>query len=556
MLRKAFLALLLILGLAAGGRAAGMDLVVMVDTSASMFPYYDELVQYLLQDLLENWLHKDDTFHLLSFADQPEVEIAARIEEAEDLTRIIERIYLLEPLGRYTDLVAALDYLYEYLSGLEQQTPKLVLLLTDGVHDPPPDSPNRIDADQVLARLLKSADRIRLHGWEIHILQTPSMASEPGQLSEARLGELPKRPPEVAAGSEAQRPELPERPAPAGAQPEEGATAGAETPGAAAPAEGMPDQGLLQAFADRAGATVLPYSQTTREGITEQLTGFLTLHFPAPLGKVGRRFTALFSLSNPGPKDATLKLVALRSGRMNLLARASSCLIPAGQTVELAASVRLPLAMSPGDHQLPVSVEFRDEGVRVSPLEGVLAFTFAATLLFGRVPLYVLFIVVAALVVILVLLLTVLLRNRLRDRSFQRVFGAGRGGRRPLVLRVSMQNSNIGTRNIHEVPPKSWRGVGGGGSAFLIYYRPMATNIGYIRNDGKRYIFIPKRLQYFPTLKEPLVDCLNREIRALSLRGHEVRFQFQEYVSPLESINLLMRSVKRQAPPLKAPEGR
>jgi hypothetical protein len=562
MLRKAFLVLLLILGLAAGSLAAGMDLVVMVDTSASMFPYYDELVQYLLKDLLEHWLHKDDTFHLLSFADQAEVEISAKIEKPEDLTRIIERIYLLEPLGRYTDLIAALDYLYEYLSGLKRETPKLVLLLTDGVHDPPPDSPNRAGADQVLSRLLESADRIRLNGWEIHILQTPLMAIGSGQLSEAKLGELPKRPPAGAAGSEAQKPE---RPAPVGTQPEKEGAAKTAAPGSAgaagptspeAPAEGEEDQGLLRAFADRAGATVLPYSQTTREGLTEQLTGFLTLRFPGHLGTVGRRFTAVFTLSNPGPKDATLKLAALRSGRMNLLARESSLLVPAGQTVDLRASVRLPLAAAPGDYELPVSVEFRDEGVRVSPLEGVLAFTFTATLLFGRVPLYVLFIVVAALVVLLVLWLAVLFRNRLRDRSFQRVFGAGRGGRRPLILKVSLQNSNIGTRNIHEVPPKSVRGVGGDGSAFLIYYRPMAANIGYVYNEGRQYTFIPKKLQYFPVLKEPLKDCLNREIRALSLRGHEVRFQFQEYVSPLESINFLMRSVKRQPPPFKAPAER
>jgi len=59
-------------------------------------------------------------------------------------------------------------------------------------------------------------------------------------------------------------------------------------------------------------------------------------------------------------------------------------------------------------------------------------------------------------------------------------------------------------------------------------------------------------------LKRPLEDCLNREIQALSLHGREVRFVFQEYVSPLAEINRLLRSVKSAAAAqqLKGPAGR
>jgi hypothetical protein len=561
LLKRAILVAVLVIGLVSGCFAAGLDLVVMVDTSASMFPYYDELVKYLLKDLLEHWLRKGDTFHLLSFADQPEAEIAAKIERPEDLTRIIERIYLLEPLGRYTDLVAALDYLYEYLSGLQPQIPKLVLMLTDGVHDPPPDSPNRGKTEQVLARLLQSADRIRMHGWEIHILQTPAMPSGSERLLPGAIIESPERPPETAGRPEGRKPEVT---AETGAKPAAGMTPETQAPGPAAPpsarepAEPESGRDLLQAFADRAGATVLPYSQTTPEGLTGQLTGFLTLRFPDPLGKVGRRFTAVFTLSNPGAKEAALSLVALRSGRMNLLARASSCRIPAGETAEVPAVVRLPLAMAAGDYRLPATAEFRDEGLRVAPLEGTLAFTLATPLVFGVFPLYLLLIVLAAVLIILAVVLTVTLRNLLRDRSFSRLFATRRGRARPLILKVSRQNPNIGTRNIHEVPPRCSRSVGGDGSVFLIYYLPMPRNIGYIRNDGKRYSFVPKKLKYFPELKRPLEDCLNREIQALSLHGREVRFVFQEYVSPLAEINRLLRSVKSAAAAqqLKGPAGR
>jgi hypothetical protein len=144
-----------------------------------------------------------------------------------------------------------------------------------------------------------------------------------------------------------------------------------------------------------------------------------------------------------------------------------------------------------------------------------------------------------------VVALLAVLRNRARDRSFQRVFALARSGRRPIVLRVMEQNPYIGTRNIHEVPPGRAKSVGGDGSAFLIYYLPVPRRIGLLRNDGGRYTFVPLKQQYFVSLNKPLPDCLDREIVALSTRGQRLRLVFYEYVSPLEKINALMRSVQR-----------
>ena len=77
----------------------------MVDTSESMFPYFDDLMNYLVQDLLADKLHRGDTFHLLSFASSPEVEIALEMNSEEAAQRAFGRILLLHALGRYTDLV-------------------------------------------------------------------------------------------------------------------------------------------------------------------------------------------------------------------------------------------------------------------------------------------------------------------------------------------------------------------------------------------------------------------------------------------------------------------
>jgi hypothetical protein len=98
--------------------AENMDLVVMVDTSESMFPFFDDLMNYLVQDLLTEKLHKGDTFHLLSFSSVPEVEISLEVNSEEAAQRAFGRILLLHALGRYTDLVSALQFLDKYVKEL------------------------------------------------------------------------------------------------------------------------------------------------------------------------------------------------------------------------------------------------------------------------------------------------------------------------------------------------------------------------------------------------------------------------------------------------------
>jgi hypothetical protein len=252
-----------------------------------------------------------------------------------------------------------------------------------------------------------------------------------------------------------------------------------------------------------------------------------------------------FTIQNPGQAERRLTLVRLSSGRARLLLRPAVCIVPPGQSAVLEATVRLPRGLLPGELILPDNLQFAEAEVRVSPLAGELSFNYVPT---GRLPLVLLYLLIAvgALAVLAaVIALLAIARNRARDRGFRRFFTQGRGGRRPIVLRVLEQNPYIGTRNIHEVAPGRAKSVGGDGSVFLIYYLPMPRAIGIIRNDGGRYIFIPRKPQYFAALDKPLVDCLDTEIVALTTRGQRVRLVFREYISPLEKINSLMHSVQR-----------
>ncbi|HYW83201.1 MAG TPA: vWA domain-containing protein, partial [Spirochaetia bacterium] len=153
--------------------AENIDLIVMVDTSASMFPYFDDLMNYLVHDLLATRLHRGDTFHLLSFDSTPEVEIALEMNSPEAADRAFGRILLLHPLGRYTDLVAALQFLSKYAKELPETNPKQIILITDGVHDPPPGSPDKMGDAEVRKAVDEVAAAMKKEGWQFDILKVP-----------------------------------------------------------------------------------------------------------------------------------------------------------------------------------------------------------------------------------------------------------------------------------------------------------------------------------------------------------------------------------------------
>jgi hypothetical protein len=113
-------------------------------------------------------------------------------------------------------------------------------------------------------------------------------------------------------------------------------------------------------------------------------------------------------------------------------------------------------------------------------------------------------------------------------------------------MRVSLQNSRIGMRNVHRILPGSARSVGGGWSSYLVFLVPTPRAVAEIRNEGGHYTFVPLRAEFFPQLSGPLKDCLGAEIPFAGPKGHDLTITFREWVSVLEEINALMRSVRRQ----------
>ncbi len=112
-----------------------------------------------------------------------------------------------------------------------------------------------------------------------------------------------------------------------------------------------------------------------------------------------------------------------------------------------------------------------------------------------------------------------------------------------IEMRIHTQNPKIGIRNIHQISRDNYKTVGGGKSTFLIFFIKFPSHIAELHWDGKDYTFVPVRTDFFPELKGPVKKCLNKDILALSKKGHRIIINFNEYISPLDKINSIFSEV-------------
>lgn len=578
---KRILPFVLLVLVAAAAMAADVDLIVVLDTSESMFPSFEELRDYLLEVLLKEKLHRGDTFHLVSFSGSPEQEIAVAIADEQAAGQAFGRLALLAPLGRYTDLIAALRFVHQYVRQLPETNPKTLLLLTDGIHDPPPTSPHRLPPEEVRAAVRAAAEAIRREGWTVQVLKVPA------------------------------------EPAPADA------------------ANGLPS--YLDDIAAGLGIAVVAYEPDRKAEVTGLLTGYPTLVFPGPLGEVGRRFTVPLTVRNFSKNPILVRLTGAQIDHEEVLERPAEVAVAADGTGVLEARLRLPLSFPTGSQERVLVLELPG-GLRISPVQGTIAFTYTGrgTLNLPRFNLlYVVYLLLAAGAVYALIRLFLLMLRKLHEVSLAgvakstagepraaparavahlrarasvaemaaeparaaaapraapapspsrrklvplmeagvrpRAAAAGTGARArvlrptpaslrrsvqavrrgtttlpPLIeMRVSLQNSRVGFRNVHRVLPGTARSVGGGASTYLVFITRVPRAIAEIRNEGGSYAFLPLRGEFFPELSGPVKHCLGVEIPFTGPKGHRYTIVFREWRSALDEINALMRSVRR-----------
>jgi hypothetical protein len=364
-----------------------VDLVVLFDTSESMFPYFEDVMNYVVSDIVRDFLRYDDTFHLISFSQSTQIEIAQPIRTKDDVKNILSRLLLLYPLGKNTDLVSAIKYLYQYTADLPENSSKVLLVITDGVQDPGKGSPYYgLSPEQVQKEIVDTATRIRSAGWKVYLIKLP-LSPKPG----SKIAELAPSSPSTKTGT--------------------GQAAGAQIDEEFNPLPGS-DRLYLE-FSKALGTKVIDFSSEKKDLIAKQTLGSPIAIFPERLGKRGYDFSFPLNIENISDKPVFLDLRGVQWNNVDILRKESSLRLSGHSKGSLPVYIELPETLSPGDQSLDLDLQFAGN-LRVSPTRATVSINlvrdpFASTIRrAGPVLLFIL--ILLAVMALVVLLITVLKR--------------------------------------------------------------------------------------------------------------------------------------------------
>ena len=326
------------------------DVVVLLDESQSVLPYFQDVTDYVLSSVVRDFLRFGDTFHLLTFGDSAQVEIAQRMNDERDVKSALGRLYLLYPLARHSDFLGALGYLQQYLSDLPENTRKVVIVITDGVQNPPPGSHSAsMDKAATSAEIESICSAIRARGWDLKLIRLPFVPA----------GSTPSA---TAAGQG--------KPG-AGAASTASSSAGASSGTQAAEAAGT---SFFDIAAKALGAPVSDFSAEGKEGLARKSLSLPSVQFPPSLGKKGYDFSFPLRVENGSDESVGLELEGLLLGEEDILAKKSFLKLSGAKSGVMDVAVALPDSLEPGDKSLDVELRFAN-GIRVSPQSGKLEFT-------------------------------------------------------------------------------------------------------------------------------------------------------------------------------------
>lgn len=376
-MKKRFVIAMLILamlGTTAAVAQERVDLIVLLDSSQSMIPYYNQVVDYVLSQTVREYMRFGDAFHLLSFSDTTQVEIAQVLKTEQDLKSVIARLYLLYPLGKNTDLVTALKNVYQYVADLPESSAKYIVLITDGMHSPAPGSPYAsLDAAGVKAEIDRVAQDIRSHGWTMRIVRVPFDAGGAAGSS--------------TSGTTAQ------------------ASSGKESP------SGSPGSGdYLSDVAAAVGTAVTTFDPQNSAATVNDTIDLPVMEFPADLGVKDYTFTIPVEIRNRSSRPLSIELtnLLLEDGTDILTSREFAEAAP-GKSARLNLNVRLPRTLADGATVLRLEPRFGN-GLRVSPGVSLVKVQLKASLLYAffkgsfRIVMFIALLVIASAAVLLVVL--------------------------------------------------------------------------------------------------------------------------------------------------------
>jgi hypothetical protein len=495
---KKLLLILTISLMSVGLFAVPTDYVVLLDVSQSALSIYDDLEEFLIKDILSNHIQIGDSFHLLSFADDPEFELSVNFSSPEDGKKILNRLALLNPLGKYTDLIKALGFVKEYANSVQGEGTLELIILTDGIHDPPP---GRYGDD------VDPAAEIR------------KITDEMGDMDVTIL-KFGTDPDEAAA---------------------DGSNADGSDQASGSGAEGTDSQGnnLLDTMSNELQTD--PIQVEGEENLANKALKVFKISYPSRYEIRSRNLKLPLGVENFTGETADFIIQEILLNGVNILNRPFSKRIR--EQAEI--SISLSVAVEPGDSTYRLEL-IPAEGINISPR--LLNLTvFKNPFQLNLRPFLIVLAVLAGIIVVAYLaylLFTLLNVDYARTQSYEkaRKFDIKTHGKnRPIEMVVVGQTRKIGLRNIHWVGTKTPRTIGGKASFYVVLLYPLPSKIGVISCDqNRRFSFTPLKKDFFPELKSTLKDCLNTKIKVQVDEEKYIEIIFREWISPLERINAIM----------------
>ena len=542
--------------------AKPIDVVVMLDTSESVMPIYEDLVNYIVKNVLTNHVRFGDTFHLINFDSNPELIYSQQLKNSEDLEKVVATLFLLNPLGKHTDLIMALKYLNQYVSSLSDSGNSEVIILTDGIHDPPNGSPfmDIYDTDEntgekvnLLENELKSITR---NGWNVSLVRLPENGKKENDDGTYSYDN------NIAGKGENSKNIYIDKSGSVKNDTEDNLTDNSSAVKISDKTE--ENRSLNNTSTGKAENNIFSFTETSSSRIYQTdfvngdsktvnntATGSPRIIYPEKSGKIKYHFTLPVEIENFYSKPILLKLDRVIFKETDILNEKMSIKIDEKKKKKVSIDLQLPYSVEPGDIDLDIKLVFSDSN-RAYPETAVIHavlkksvsdFFKDLNLVFKII---FLLIIAGVLIVFFIIFFSSFVHVSVRDsykvikKDFEEMVSDK--GLRPLALKIIGQNdSRIGTRNIHSFNDKSVKTIGGGHSSYLIFLYKLPSHIAEISHNEGKYILYPKNREFFPDITGEYSEVsMDKTIRIKTENGMIIECYFYEYISPLEKINKIM----------------
>lgn len=385
---KKIVALLIACAGLSGLFASGADIVVLMDASGSILPWFEQINNRVLPDITRKFIREGDTFHLISFNSRVNLEIVQPIRSEADVSRVVSRFMLLYPIGQNSDFLSGLQYTWQYINTLEQTRKKIVIFISDGIFNPTAASQFfAYTPDQVQQELRSYAKQIRGAGWDVYYIKLPF----PDNVTVVQLdGSKP---------TEART----EKPVD---------TADTKNTVNSPDGSGTTEPVFVDISSDFTRELAIQGSQLPENpedaiNFVDTVLSLPRVTFPENLGKRSKEFALPLKIENPSPDALYLELSGIQNYQTNVLAKRAFVRIPPGKTRTLKPIIRLPDTTTLGNQQLRLRLLFTDD-IRVDPQTAtlpveIISFSFTDFIRTGSTVAYVIVLILLAIILILIL---------------------------------------------------------------------------------------------------------------------------------------------------------